>query len=746
MNIPVFYKPLDAALSTLAIAHSVGAPSIVVQTADAAEFGNPSPSSPIRVTVLGTNGRSHYSVTGRTGNVLSWDTTLDGYTDLAFAAGDKVGVLVSAGTIADIQSSVIDTVNTLNTIELTPGPQGYQGSQGATGTQGNQGSFGAQGFQGAVGSQGATGSQGNQGSSGAQGSQGATGNQGATGSQGNQGTAGIQGIAGQNGPQGTQGSNGSQGSFGAQGFQGYQGFTGVQGSTGTPGTQGFQGYQGTQGYQGVTGTTGGTGTQGSQGPQGTQGNQGSQGVIGIVPVSQGGTGSQSSSLATLALLGTPPSDTRAYSYSSKQGSAPAWTRVDTYAVSTAGGSSIDNGVVNQVGLAIYGAKNGTANAQTQALLLAANGDFSSIFSVDASANVYGTSFNGIGTALTSLNANNISIGTVSTARLGSGAASASTYLRGDGSWATPSGGSGGSPGGSNTQLQYNNSGAFGGSSSLTTAPSNPFTVNYSSNDFINTSGANAHFLMKNPANDGQTVVESVINDKVCGKWRTDFFGNISWVCGMGGSHAFYVGDINITDASKYYVPFVINSDSSLSVGASSTYIGSDSKPIKPFTINYQNGDFTNTGGINSHLLLTNPSPGGQNVVLSQINGVTVAKWRTDYVGNISWVAGSTGSHSFYVGGDFSVGKVPFQIDNDGTVRVICSAGTGFLVQAASGQTHDLVQHQDHSGSVLSSVDKLGAFHPPQLADSAALNGSTYYSTTQSKLVYKDPSGVVNPLY
>jgi hypothetical protein len=84
---------------------------------------------------------------------------------------------------------------------------------------------------------------------------------------------------------------------------------------------------------------------------------------------------------------------------------------------------------------------------------------------------------GNGSGLTALNASNLASGTVGSARLGTGTASSSTYLRGDGTWNTPAGGGSGTPGGSSSEVQYNNAGAFAGAAALNyNATTNHLTI------------------------------------------------------------------------------------------------------------------------------------------------------------------------------------------------------------------------------------------------------------------------------
>ena len=78
----------------------------------------------------------------------------------------------------------------------------------------------------------------------------------------------------------------------------------------------------------------------------------------------------------------------------------------------------------------------TANSANGASTIVAR-DSTGSFTANA---ITSTSISGNGVALTAINASNISSGTVATARLASGTANSSTYLRGDQTWATVSAG------------------------------------------------------------------------------------------------------------------------------------------------------------------------------------------------------------------------------------------------------------------------------------------------------------------
>jgi hypothetical protein len=101
----------------------------------------------------------------------------------------------------------------------------------------------------------------------------------------------------------------------------------------------------------------------------------------------------------------------------------------------------------------------------------------------------------------SISAAQVNSGTLNTARLGSGTADSTKFLRGDSTWQVVSGG--GTPGGSTTQMQFNNAGAFGGTTNFTyTSATGQVTLNQFGNGNqtlygkrVTDSGATGNFIL-----------------------------------------------------------------------------------------------------------------------------------------------------------------------------------------------------------------------------------------------------------
>lgn len=75
-----------------------------------------------------------------------------------------------------------------------------------------------------------------------------------------------------------------------------------------------------------------------------------------------------------------------------------------------------------------------------------------------------------------------------------------------------------------------------------------------------------------------------------------------------------------------------------------------------------------------------------------------------------------------------------------------AATPALVTQCLASQTGNLLECRDSGGTPLTYIRPTGGIKPAWISDANAANDSIYYSTTQSKLVYKDSSGVVNPLY
>lgn len=385
------------------------------------------------------------------------------------------------------------------------GVSGFSGAGGGSGASGTSGASGVSGFSG-VNATGVSGFSGVSGYSGVSGSgvSGASGTSGFSGYSGaNPGASGTSGFSGASGKSGYSGVSGFSGASGTSGFSGFSGYSGANpGASGTSGFSGASGYSGVSGYSGATGTgtSGYSGYSGASNPTITDDTTTNATMY---PVWVAGTsGAQAAKVSStkmtfnpntgdLSLYGLRVQNKRAFFQGGtinstgsgvevgKVGSAGVINPFDRDAnqyiplqiygnvISLYPSTATPGGGTTTVNL--YGGLNfqGSTSGYTQLVAAATAGSAS--FTLPTAD---GTS----GQFIKTDGSGNLSFGSASSGTSGfSGVSGYSGYSGATGTGTSGFSGISGysgaagaaTPGGSNTQVQFNDSGAFGGNANLT---------------------------------------------------------------------------------------------------------------------------------------------------------------------------------------------------------------------------------------------------------------------------------------
>lgn len=260
-----------------------------------------------------------------------------------------------------------------------------------------------------------------------------------------------------------------------------------------------------------------------------------------------------------------------------------------------------------------------------------------------------------------LDAGKITTGTIATARLGSGTANSTTFLRGDGTWATPSGGSGVTTIGSIDGVAKSANGAAISGSTLhmqTADATNPGLVSTGSQTFAGNktfSGTTFTLSASGVILNLSNVTATTAGIQFGGNWalrRTDVSSGASncIILGAGANGTFtghsniIIGDSASTSLSSGVRNVVIGqaAGQTLSTGTDNMYIGKDAAKLA--TSGYSNvaigsNALYNAGSKNNNVALGDSAAyaidGGANVYIGASSGYNSGGATKAAIGNVS---------------------------------------------------------------------------------------------------------------
>lgn len=350
----------------------------------------------------------------------------------------------------------------------------------------------------------------------------------------------------------------------------------------------------------------------------------------------------------------------------------------------------------------------------------------------------------------SLDAGKITSGTFGASLLGTGTANSSTYLRGDGVWATVAGGGGGGSG-TVTSVGLSLPGIF-------TVSNSPVTSSGTMTATLVNQSPNLVFASPSSATgvpSFRALVASDVPNLDAAKTTSGVFSTARLGTGTASSSTYLRGDNTwATVSGGVAIGDTIGSATAKSIlfaGTSGALAQNNSALQWDNTSGAEKLTVTSYGGSGTTtMVVRNGNNNGYYPLQMQIENAaygTSGSIRVTNANGLDFHSGSNDARHSFSTTSYQMLNISAKTGEPlAFFTPVRSDQTGILIRNQSSQTADALQVQNNSGSVLSQIDALGAFHPPTLADSAAQNNSIYYSSTANKLVYKDSSGVVNNLY